>query len=81
MFIYTINPMPGQKAKSEGDTSIKYQVKRVDNSIAVAKKGRSEIIRTNLEYDEAVALIKGFNGTEESSQVKREEKAKQGKKL
>ena len=31
MFIYTIHPMPGQKAKIEGDTSIKYRVKRVDD--------------------------------------------------
>lgn len=77
MFIYTIHPMPGQKAKSEGDTSIKYQVKRVNDSIGVSKKGRSEIIRTNLEYDEAIALIKGFNGKEGSSQMLREEKAEQ----
>ena len=63
--------MPGQKAKSEGDTSIKYQIKRVDDSIAVSKKGRNAIIRTNLEYDAAVALIKGFNGMEKNSQSKR----------
>lgn len=77
MFRYTIHPMPGQKAKAEGDTSIKYQVKRVNDSIAVSKKGRSEIIRTNLEYDEAIALIQGFNGKEGSSQVMREAKAAQ----
>lgn len=77
MFIYTIHPMPGQKAKSEGDTSIKYRVKRVDDSIPVSKKGRSEIIRDNLEYGEAVELINIFNGKEGKSQIMREEAARQ----
>lgn len=77
MFIYTIHPMPGQKAKFEGDTSIKYRVKRVDDSIPVSKKGRSEIIRDNLEYDEAVKLIEGFNSVESKSQGMREEAARQ----
>jgi hypothetical protein len=77
MFIYTIHPMPGQKAKFEGDTSIKYRVKRVDDSIAVSKKGRSEIIRDNLEYDEAVELANGFNSMETKSQGMREEAARQ----
>ncbi|HWS89429.1 MAG TPA: hypothetical protein VN282_20815 [Pyrinomonadaceae bacterium] len=77
MFIYTIHPMPGQKAKFEGDTSIKYRVKRVDDSIAVSKKGRSEIIRDNLEYEEALKLIEGFNNMEGKSQGMREEAARQ----
>lgn len=77
MFIYTIHPMPGQKAKFEGDTSIKYRVKRVDDSIQVSKKGRSEIIRDNLDYGEAVELINRFNGKESQSQILREEAARQ----
>jgi hypothetical protein len=77
MFIYTIHPMPGQKAKIEGDTSIKYRVKRVDDSIPVSKKGRSEIIRENLEYGEAVELINGFNRVEGKSQSIRDEVARQ----
>jgi hypothetical protein len=81
MFIYTIHPMPGQKAKFEGDTSIKYRVKRVDDSIQVSKKGRSEIIRDNLEYDEAIALINGFNSMEDKSQGMREEAARQKNEL
>jgi hypothetical protein len=81
MFIYTIHPMPGQKAAYEGDTSIKYRVKRVDDSIAVSKKGRSEIIRDNLEYDEAVRLIEGFNSMEGKSQGMREEAARQKNEL
>lgn len=81
MFIYTIQAMPGQKAKSEGDTSIKYRVKRVDDSIPVSKKGRSEIIRDNLEYDEAMELINRFNSLEGKSQEIRNEAAKQKSEL
>ena len=77
MFIYTIQAMPGQKAKFEGDTSIKYRVKRVDDSIPVSKKGRSEIIRENLGYDEAMELINGFNKMEGKSQVIKDEIARQ----
>jgi hypothetical protein len=77
MYIYTIHAMPGQKAKFEGDPSVKYRVKRVNDAIAVAKKGRSEIIRENLEYDEAVELVNGFNNMEGKSQVIREEVARQ----
>ena len=77
MFIYTVQAMPGQKAKFEGDTSIKYRVKRVDDSIPVGKRGRSQIIRDNLEYDQAMELINGFNGMEGKSQTLREEVAKQ----
>jgi hypothetical protein len=73
MFIYTIQAMPGKKAKFVGDTSIKYQVKRVEDSIPVGRKGRSQIIRENLEYDEAMKLIEGFNNMESKSQVKRDE--------
>jgi len=77
MYIYTIQAMPGQKAKFEGDTSIKYRVRRVNDAIAVTKKGRSEIIRENLEYEEAVALVNGFNNVEGKSQVIRDETARQ----
>lgn len=77
MYIYTIQAMPGQKAKFEGDTSIKYRVRRVNDSIAVTKKGRSEVIRENLEYGEAVELVNGFNNVEGKSQVIREEVARQ----
>jgi hypothetical protein len=81
MFIYTIQAMPGQKAKVEGDTSIKYRVKRVDDSIPVSKKGRSEIIRDNLEYAEAVELINRFNNLEGKSQEMRNEAARQKNEL
>ena len=77
MYIYTIHPMPGQKAKFEGDTSVRYRVKRVNDSIAVSKKGRSEIIRDNLDYGEAVELINRFNVMEGKSQTMRDEAARQ----
>jgi hypothetical protein len=77
MYVYTIQAMPGQKAKFEGDPSVKYRVRRVDDSIAVAKKGRSEIIRENLEYSEAVELVNGFNNVEGKSQVMRDEATRQ----
>jgi hypothetical protein len=77
MYIYTIQAMPGQKAKFEGDTSIKYRIKRVNDSISISKKGRTEIIRDNLEYDEALELIKGFNSMEGKSQDIRSEVARQ----
>jgi hypothetical protein len=75
MYIYTVEAMKGQKGKD--GTPIKYQVKRVDESIPKAKKGRSEIIRDNLEYEDAIKLIDGFNDMEGKSQVKREEAARE----
>jgi hypothetical protein len=57
------------------DTSVKYQVKRVDTSLSAKGKGRSVIIRTNLKYDAAMGLIKGFNDKEGTSQTIREEEA------
>ncbi len=77
MYIYTIQAMPGQKAKFEGDPSVRYRVRRVDDSIAVAKKGRSEVIRENLDYAEAVELVSRFNSMEGKSQVLRDEAARQ----
>ena len=81
MFIYSIQVMPGQKAKFEGDTSVKYRVKRLDDSIPTSKKGRVEIIRDNLEYAEAVELINGFNNMEGKSQGMRKEAARQKNEL
>ena len=79
MYIYTIQAMPGMKAKSEGDTSIKYRVKRVNTDIPASGKGRSEYIRDNLEYEEAMALIMGFNDMEGKSQNLKAEEAERKK--
>lgn len=81
MFIYTIQVMPGMKAKFEGDTSVKYRVKRINDSVAPSGKGRSEFIRENLEYEEAMELIRGFNAMEGKSQVLRNEEAERKKAL
>lgn len=81
MFIYTVQTMRGQRAQFNGDTSVKYQVKRENTDIPPTKRGRSEIIRTDLEYDRAVALINGFNEMEGKSQNMRDEAARQKKAL
>ncbi len=73
MYIYTVEAMRGQKAKFDGGPSIKYQVKRIDESIPKSKKGRSEIIRQNLEHDEALKLVIGFNDIEGKAQVRKDE--------
>jgi hypothetical protein len=73
MYIYTVQAMPGQKAKFDGDPSIKYQVKRQNTSLKTGQKGRSEIIRTNLDYEAAVAVIKVFNDKEGESQIRKDE--------
>jgi hypothetical protein len=75
MYIYTIQAMPGEKAKFEGDPSIKYQVKRQNTALKTGQKGRSEIIRTNLEYEAAMAVIKIFNDKEGESQIRKGEAA------
>ena len=79
MYKYTIQAMPGQKAKFEGDPSIRYRIKRQDTSAPEKQKGRSQIIRDNLEYEDAVAQIKSFNDMEWKSQLMREEVARQKK--
>jgi hypothetical protein len=77
MYRYTLKPMPGQKAKFEGDTSIKYQVIRHNTDVATKHKNRTDIIRTDVDYDEAMALIKGFNDKEQATQLRRDEKARE----
>ena len=79
MYKYTIQAMPGQKAKFEGDPSIRYRIKRQDTAAPEKQKGRSQIIRDNLEYEDAVAQIKSFNDVEWKSQLMREEAARQKK--
>lgn len=77
MYKYTIKPMPGQKAKFEGDTSIKYQIIRHNTDVASKHKTLTDVIKPNLDYDEAIAIIKVFNDKEQATQVRRDEKAKQ----
>jgi hypothetical protein len=81
MYKYTVQAMPGQKAKFEGDTSIKYRIKRQDTSVSAKQKGHSQIIRDNLEYEEAMAQMKRFNEMEGKSQDIRDEVARQNNAL
>ena len=69
--------MPGQKAKFEGDTSVKYQVIRHNTDVSTKHKKLTDIIRTDLDYDEAMALIKSFNDKEQETQDRRDEMARQ----
>ncbi|HEX8457099.1 MAG TPA: hypothetical protein VF656_07380 [Pyrinomonadaceae bacterium] len=81
MYIYTVQAMPGQKAEFEGDPSIKYQIKRQNTYLKSGQKGRSEIIRTNLDYDDAIAIIKTFNDKESESQIRKKEALEREKDL
>lgn len=73
MYIYTIQAMPGCKAKFDGDTSIKYRVRRKDTSTSASHKRTTDVIRTDLEYAEATALIKRFNDKERESRPAKDE--------
>ena len=63
MYIYTIQAMPGHKAKFDGDTSVQYRVRRKHTS-ASKEKSHTDVIRTDLGYTEATALVKIFNDKE-----------------
>ena len=72
MYIYTMRAMPGCKAKFEGDTSVKYKIRRTHTSAAKQKESTA-VIRTDLSYAEATALVKRFNDKErESLAIKKE---------
>lgn len=69
MYIYTIEAMPGRKAKFEGDTSVKYNVRRKYTSASDDRKNRTDVIRTDLDYSEATALAAKFNDKERESRA------------
>jgi hypothetical protein len=73
MFIYTLQTMPGYKAKFEGDTSVKYKIRR-ENTSAVKDKSRTDI-RTDLSYPDAAALVNKFNDKERESRTTNKEAA------
>ena len=73
MYVYTIEAMPGHKAKFDGDTSVKYNVRRKYTSGSADRKNISDVIRTDLGYSEATALVTKFNDKErEARAIKRE---------
>jgi hypothetical protein len=75
MYIYIVQAMPGYKAKFEGDTSIKYKVRRKYTSSSADQKSRNDDIRTDLDYAEAVALAQRFNDKEREARALNHEAA------
>ena len=67
MYIYTTQVMPGCKAKFDGDTSVKYRVRRKDTSASAGHQSATVVIRTDLDYEGATALVKIFNDKERES--------------
>lgn len=67
MYIYTLQAMPGCKAKFDGDTSVKYQVRRRLTAASTKAKSSTAVIRTDMDYTEGTALIKIFNDKERES--------------
>ena len=75
MYIYTMQAMPGYKAKFEGDTSIRYMIRRKNTSAAAGHKSSTVVIRADLSYEEATALVKRFNDKERESLARKKEAA------
>ena len=73
MYVYTMQAMPGCKAKFDGDTSVQYRVRRTHTSASADRKNRTDVIRTDLGYTEATALVKRFNDKERESRSIRNE--------
>jgi hypothetical protein len=69
MYIYTMQAMAGYKAKFDGDTSVKYMVRRKHTSTATKDKKLTAVIRTDMDYEEATALIKIFNDKEREARA------------
>ncbi|MDQ3802903.1 MAG: hypothetical protein M3416_03500 [Acidobacteriota bacterium] len=69
MYIYTMQTMPGHKAKFEGDTTVKYKVRRKYTSASANQKSRTDVIRTDMGYSEATALVKKFNDKEREARA------------
>lgn len=71
MYVYTLQAMPGCKAKFDGDTSVKYQVRRKHTAAPANAKSSTAVIRTDMGYPEATALVKRFNDKELESRAVR----------
>lgn len=75
MYIYSIQAMPGRKAKFDGDTSVQYRVRRTHTSTSARDKNLTVVIRTDLGYEAATALVERFNDKERESRSIRNEAA------
>lgn len=69
MYIYTLQVMPGCKAKSEGDPSVRYRIRREQTSASGDRKVPADVIRTDLGHDEAEAMVKRFNDKEREARL------------
>ena len=69
MYTYTMQVMPGCKAKFDGDTSVKYRVRRKHTSASAGDKSTTDVIRNDLDYTEATALVERFNDKERESRA------------
>jgi hypothetical protein len=67
MYIYTMQAMPGCKAKFDGDTTVNYRIRRKHTSASADHKSRTDVIRTDLDYTQAAALVERFNNKERES--------------
>ena len=67
MYIYTMQTMPGCKAKFDGDTSVRYMVRRKHTPASAGHKTTTAVIRTDLGYTEATAMVERFNDKERES--------------
>jgi hypothetical protein len=67
MYIYSTQAMPGSKAKFDGDTSVQYRVRRTHTSTSANNKNLTVVIRTDLGYEAATALVKRFNDKEQEA--------------
>jgi hypothetical protein len=65
---------PGCKAKFDGDTSIKYRVRRKHTSASPSHKSTTDVIRTDLGYADAAALVKRFNEKEREAHSTKDER-------
>lgn len=69
MYVYTMQAMPGNKAKFDGDTAVKYQVRRKHTVATARDKSSTAVIRTDMDYTEATALVQRFNDKERESRA------------
>lgn len=69
MYVYTMQAMPGSKAKFDGDTAVKYQVRRKHTVATARDKSSTAVIRTDMDYTEATALVQRFNDKERESRA------------
>ena len=69
MYIYAMKAMPGCKAQFDGDTSVRYEVRRKHTSASTQHKSRTDVIRTDQSYAVALELVKRFNDKEREARA------------